>query len=398
MSAMSIKLPDANGAPAPQRRPPSSGPPEGGSDFMQTIMALLDDTGAGTEKAGAPDPTSSPGDPMLLAGTVTPNDACALPPSPAGSGQAAWDLGALLSGHMPPPRDDAAVPAISYGNTEDPRTATSRPSLIAGTAARDTPAPGVRSMSSSDPARIFVQESQQPGAAVHPAGKAADAVSSTSQTTRGSFVPPQELRDGSVLHSRPESTAVDTENGHRGTRDALPPAAPVPDTFAAMMPASTTAVAGNAEPVAVHHSTLNSTPDQAAFHPELAAEVRTLTKDGVQHAHLQLHPSELGPILIDMRITGQVADISFTAQHAATREGITQSVEHLREMLAGEGLRLGQAHVGADTPRQQAEQRAHPAPAMAMAVLRLPMDGNGPDLADIRHRTAKARGGLDLYA
>jgi flagellar hook-length control protein FliK len=91
-----------------------------------------------------------------------------------------------------------------------------------------------------------------------------------------------------------------------------------------------------------------------AFAGDIAAEVKLMADNGLQRAELHLNPADLGPVRIELSISAQTADISFAAAHAATREGIEQALPALRELLAGQGLQLGQAGVGSGGTGQQA--------------------------------------------
>lgn len=163
-------------------------------------------------------------------------------------------------------------------------------------------------------------------------------------------------------------------------------------------PSATEFVTARAEATPVHRAFLSSAPHEAAFAGDLATEVRLLVGAGLHKAELRLNPAELGPIHIQLSISSQTADISFAAAHNLTREGITQSLPMLREMLAGQGLSLGQAGVSAgqggnafqDPGREQRAPTAAP--------------GAGRDTASDAlgtHAISSVRAGrgmLDLYA
>ena len=76
----------------------------------------------------------------------------------------------------------------------------------------------------------------------------------------------------------------------------------------------------------------------------------------IQNAEIRLTPAELGPIRVNVAVEDGATHITFNAQHATTREAIESALPRLREMLAEQGLSLGNASVndqqGSD-PRQQ---------------------------------------------
>jgi len=147
----------------------------------------------------------------------------------------------------------------------------------------------------------------------------------------------------------------------------------------------------------VYRSTLQSQPSSPVFPAELVSELRFLLKGGLQHAELRMNPVELGPVQIELRLNDQVADIGFTAAHAATREGIAQSLPQLREMLSGQGLSLGHTSVGAQAQgQQQAQQertRPDPSPSSTGCVV-----SNSSMAVRVGDALRSARGVLDLYA
>ncbi len=158
----------------------------------------------------------------------------------------------------------------------------------------------------------------------------------------------------------------------------------------------------NAAPV--HQAALPSHPLDTAFAGDLGAEVHWMVEAGVQQAELHLNPADLGPIRIQLSITAQTADISFAAAHATTREGISQALPSLREMLAGQGLQLGQAGVGAGSDGSAyAQAQPQPQPDTARAA-RAGATSTGDTLGLASTRGTHSvvlragRGMLDLYA
>lgn len=145
----------------------------------------------------------------------------------------------------------------------------------------------------------------------------------------------------------------------------------------------------------VHEAALPSRPGEPAFAADLAAEVRVMVEGGLQEAELSLHPAELGPIQVQLRINGGSADISLAAANGFTRDGLAQALPELREMLASQGLQLGQAGVDAGRdgrgfadapPRQQHGGQAAAGSARDSSV------------AAAAPRRAAVRTLLDLYA
>lgn len=200
-----------------------------------------------------------------------------------------------------------------------------------------------------------------------------------------------------VLNSAAFAAVLDKEHpGARSDKDSPP------GLINGLGGHTPTVALADGETGTVYRSTLQAHPASPAFPAELASEVKLLMKNGLQQAELRMNPAELGPIRIDLTLTGQTADIAFSAAHAATREGIAQSLSELRDMLGSQGIGLGQTQVGADTPQQQATpreagQQAQPVHAAASARLGAAGLRNAPDGAE-PPRVARPRGVLDMYA
>ncbi|MGY3869954.1 flagellar hook-length control protein FliK [Aeromonas crassostreae] len=107
-----------------------------------------------------------------------------------------------------------------------------------------------------------------------------------------------------------------------------------------------------AEAAALPHLKLASQDAPA----ELQQRVNVMLADKLQQAEIQLDPLGLGKMKIQIQL-GQdnQASVNFVVQHGQTREMLEQAMPRLREMLAGQGLSLGQTSV-----QQQPQQQGQP--------------------------------------
>ncbi|HLI19303.1 MAG TPA: flagellar hook-length control protein FliK [Rhodanobacteraceae bacterium] len=99
--------------------------------------------------------------------------------------------------------------------------------------------------------------------------------------------------------------------------------------------------------------TMQSTPGQPQFVQEAAQHVAWLAGQDVQRAEIQLNPRELGPIQVEITTHHDRVDVSFAVQHPQTVHALQQTLPQLTDMLAQQGLNLGQASVGQQAPGQQ---------------------------------------------
>lgn len=148
---------------------------------------------------------------------------------------------------------------------------------------------------------------------------------------------------------------------------------------------------------------LNSAPGTPEFTQNLGAEVMMMARNGIESATLTLNPADLGPIQIDLQMIKEVADVTFSVTHAMTRDAIEQSLPKLGEMLASQGLSLGNAQVGGENasnrqPAGQENSHANTPGNWQAPNNRDSHAGHTVDRRILRSMAASARGGVDLYA
>lgn len=89
----------------------------------------------------------------------------------------------------------------------------------------------------------------------------------------------------------------------------------------------------------------------AALQGRLDEALRWMAGNGMQAAEVQVDPGSLGPITVQLRLQGDVANVVFSSAHEATRQALESSLAGLRDALASNGLSLGQASVGSEQQR-----------------------------------------------
>ncbi|MBX3615703.1 flagellar hook-length control protein FliK [Nitrosomonas sp.] len=90
---------------------------------------------------------------------------------------------------------------------------------------------------------------------------------------------------------------------------------------------------------------------------EFAQKVVWLTSQQQQVAEIHLNPAHLGPVDVMLTITQDQATAQFLSPHPAVREAIEQALPKLREMMADNGIQLGNVMVGADSFQQENRQQ-----------------------------------------
>lgn len=90
---------------------------------------------------------------------------------------------------------------------------------------------------------------------------------------------------------------------------------------------------------------------------EFAQKVVWLSSQQHQVAEIRLNPAHLGPVEVTLSITQDQATAQFSSPHLAVREAIEQALPRLREMMAENGITLGNVMVGSDSFQQDNRQQ-----------------------------------------
>lgn len=87
---------------------------------------------------------------------------------------------------------------------------------------------------------------------------------------------------------------------------------------------------------------------------ELHQKVNVMLAEKLQQAEIQLDPLGLGKVKIQIQMgADSQANVHFVVQHGQTREMLEQAMPRLRDMLAGQGIQLGQTQVQQQSQQQQ---------------------------------------------
>ncbi|WP_207953648.1 flagellar hook-length control protein FliK [Vreelandella lionensis] len=110
----------------------------------------------------------------------------------------------------------------------------------------------------------------------------------------------------------------------------------------------------NAAPQPIAAATGASLPSSTGTpvsHPSCPSQlgqqlVQLVQRGGEQHVQMKLHPAELGPLSISLKMTEHGAQAQFLSAHAQVRQVIEQAIPQLREALAEQGISLSDTSVG----------------------------------------------------
>lgn len=123
-------------------------------------------------------------------------------------------------------------------------------------------------------------------------------------------------------------------------------------------PATNLAQANRAAPLPAHSApvslpTVEVPVGHAGWDSAFSQRVAWVASNNQQFAQLQLNPPNLGPVEIRISLNSDQANAAFTSPHAAVREAIEAALPRLRDMLADNGLSLGNVNVSSQSFQQQ---------------------------------------------
>ncbi|QHM73234.1 flagellar hook-length control protein FliK [Mixta intestinalis] len=156
-----------------------------------------------------------------------------------------------------------------------------------------------------------------------------------------------------IVPDQPEQEQVATDIREPVTLDNAPTAEHRPVTMPFTTSTSTISQPSSpATPVtpSTVHATLEEKVGSPAWQQALGHQLSSFTRNGVHHAELRLHPEELGPLQINLRLSHDQAQLHFMTEHHQVRAALEAAMPHLRASLAESGIQLDQGSVGSEAP------------------------------------------------
>lgn len=185
-----------------------------------------------------------------------------------------------------------------------------------------------------------------------------------------------------------------TDAAKRAALDTVVPESRLSVAASAVEPAPSlapTATAATPAPVAVKIDTPVHDP---AWRLETAGRIASLVTRGIEHAELRITPPELGPVEMRIDVRGGEATLAIVAIQPATRDALEQALPLLRDMLAQQGLSLGQATVHDGRGEQPATGGREPARAGAFRD----QGSESADASALPPRAGLVRRLIDVFA
>lgn len=126
---------------------------------------------------------------------------------------------------------------------------------------------------------------------------------------------------------------------------------------------------------------------------QFAEKIRWIVNARNSFAEIRLDPPDLGSVQVKVSTAGESATVNFVVQSQQARDALEHAAPRLRELLAQQGIELGQSSVQQDNQQQQGQQDGQ--------FTQHQGDGGMEEVASevIEQRaTGGTMGGIDFYA
>lgn len=250
---------------------------------------------------------------------------------------------------------DASEPGAAKRRQADraaPTQAAASPAATLGTHAAALLAPWTQRAAAS---AASMQETADPGK-TGPDAVGKDARSARSDRSSAQAAPPTAASRanasdfGNPLEALPGARGADRAGGAASAgRAATSSGSDAATSFAGAL-ASAHAAATSSDPALAEQPappiyTVQEPVGTPQFAPAMSERVVAMLSEGIQTARITVSPPELGPVRIEVSLSGELASVAFSALQPDTRLAIEQSLPVLGEMLAERGLRLDHTQV-----------------------------------------------------
>jgi len=146
--------------------------------------------------------------------------------------------------------------------------------------------------------------------------------------------------------SLPSDLTPQHEQGF-GARESIPPPTPLLSVPSSPLPSNTPAPSS---PTTAPFPAPDLHADN--FSDTLSSHIHWLAEQKIGHAHLQLHPQEMGQVEVRLKLDGDQLHADFISAQPEVRQALEHGLPRLRDLLSEHGLHLAQTDVGQQPSRQ----------------------------------------------
>lgn len=146
------------------------------------------------------------------------------------------------------------------------------------------------------------------------------------------------------------AAALHAHEGKPQHATALENKMPLPQADAAQHVAGAASQLAQTNPLAAANNvptklTVDTPVSSKDWGGDFSQKVTWMASRNEQSAELHLNPPNLGPLDVVLKVHGDQATAMFTSPHAAVRDAVEQAMPKLREMMADNGITLGNTTV-----------------------------------------------------
>ncbi|WP_053070782.1 flagellar hook-length control protein FliK [Halomonas sp. PR-M31] len=148
----------------------------------------------------------------------------------------------------------------------------------------------------------------------------------------------------------------------------------------------------------ITQATLSAPLASAQWQQGLGQQLVSMHQRGNQRVELHLHPADLGPVSISLKMDDQLAQAQFSSANPHVRAAIEQAIPQLREALAENGIQLGEAMVGQHNQPRDGEQSSERGDALLAGSSSGPGAGDDSESLVMTPQNIVMDGRVNLYA
>ncbi len=180
--------------------------------------------------------------------------------------------------------------------------------------------------------------------------------------------------------------------------DTSPRSEPTSPVLLGPSAGSLASTASNPQMASPPLATLSAPLASREWQQGLGQQLIGLHQRGEQQIELHLHPSDLGPLSVSLKLGELGAQAQFLSSHPQVRAAIEQAIPQLREALAAQGISLGETSVGEQRQPPRDQQAGNGASTGASATATAESIEGAQVAAPATTLRPLGRGQVDLYA
>nr|WP_298522776.1 flagellar hook-length control protein FliK [uncultured Halomonas sp.] len=148
----------------------------------------------------------------------------------------------------------------------------------------------------------------------------------------------------------------------------------------------------------ITQATLSAPLASTQWQQGLGQQLVSMHQRGNQRVELHLHPADLGPVSISLKLDDQLAQAQFSSANPHVRAAIEQAIPQLREALAENGIQLGEAMVGQHNQQRDGEQSSERGDALLAGSSSGLGANDDPESLIMTPQGIEMNGRVNLYA